>query len=425
LQHSTRERKGARHAVRVTRDASRWWEQPGRAAPARSETSEHARGGWGLGERGLGVRVALTLVLANARYWTSVAPLVHVELRRWSRRASAIPEENVREVALSKLRREHFNAEVAATLATLAPASRRDRVVAAIVAFEVLYDYLDGLSELRGELSLQSGRDLYAPFVAVFEQPAGGERLSAEEVAESFDDGGYLQELADTARLALAGLPAARAVAAAGRRAAQRCAEAQIRVHAKPRLSEEELERWALKSGSDYELLSWRDYTAGAVASVLAAHALIATAAEAATEQQADAIDAAYLTISALSTMLDSLVDYGSDVAAGDPWLLRLYGDRQLLSERLSEVAAGAVAQARQLPHAAHHLMTLLGVVAYYTSAPEAREPEVREVVARLHRELRPLVLPTLLVMRCWRMAKWIRHPRGRSGRGSDGRDGC
>jgi len=421
LQTSIRERKRARLGGKVARRATRRRERPARTS-AQDEAQTHRRAGSSLCERGLGIRVAVTLVLANARYWTSVAPLVRSELRRWSLRAGAIADEGLREVALGKLRHEHFNAEVAATLATLAPASRRARVIEAIVAYEVLYDYLDGLGELRGGSSLQSVRRLYEPFVAVWD----GEEPPAGAAAEAFeDDGGYLRELAQTVRVVLAELPGQRAVASAGRRAARRCAEAQIRAHAKPRLGEDELERWACESGAALGLPSWRDYMAGAVASVLVGHALIATAAEEATEQQAEAIDRAYLAISALSTMLDSLVDYGSDVATGDPWLLRLYGDREQLADRLGEVAASAVAQARLLPHAAHHLMTLLGVVAYYTSAPEAREQPAREIVARLHRELRPLILPTLLVMRCWRLAKRARHPLARARHDGDQRDGC
>lgn len=424
MQNSTRERKRARLGGRVARGATRRRERPAGTA-AQDEARTRPQAGSSLCEqRGLGVRVALRLVLANVRYWVSVAPLVRSELRRWSLRAGAIADEGLREVALGKLRREHFNAEVAATLATLAPASRRARVIEAIVAFEVLYDYLDGLSELRGASSLQSARRLYEPFVAVFEQPGAHPAPQSGEPID-LDDGGYGRELAETARVALAALPAERAVARAGRRAARRCAEAQIRIHAKPRLGEAQLERWVRDSGAPLDLPGWREYMAGAVASVLVGHALIAAAAEGATAQQAEAIDAAYLAISALSTMLDSLVDYESDLTTGDPWLLRLYGDRQLLADQLSAVAASAVAQARLLPHAAHHLMTLLGVVAYYTSAPEAREQPARDIVARLHRELRPLILPTLLVMRCWRLAKRIRHPRASGGRDGDPRDGC
>ncbi len=98
------------------------------------------------------IRAALALALANARYWPTVAPVVRRELERWRGRAQAIPDPELRALALSKLSGERFNAEVAATLATLAPRAHRRDAVEAIVALEVLFDHLDGRTEqpLRG-----------------------------------------------------------------------------------------------------------------------------------------------------------------------------------------------------------------------------------------------------------------------------------
>ena len=52
--------------------------------------------------------------------------------------------------------------------------------------------------------------------------------------------------------------------------------------------------------------------------------------------------------------------------------------------------------------------MTLVGVVAYYASAPGARDEPAAPIVARLRAQLRPLISPTLALMRCWRLAKRI-----------------
>jgi len=53
--------------------------------------------------------------------------------------------------------------------------------------------------------------------------------------------------------------------------------------------------------------------------------------------------------------------------------------------------------------------MTLTGVAAYYTSAPSATSELARPVTSRIQRELRPLITPTLAVMRTWRVAKRVR----------------
>jgi len=51
----------------------------------------------------------------------------------------------------------------------------------------------------------------------------------------------------------------------------------------------------------------------------------------------------------------------------------------------------------------------LIGVVAYYTSAPGARGELAAPIVKRLQAELQPLVSPTLALMRAWRLAKRMR----------------
>ena len=53
--------------------------------------------------------------------------------------------------------------------------------------------------------------------------------------------------------------------------------------------------------------------------------------------------------------------------------------------------------------------MVLVGTVAYYTSAPSARNEFARPVKRGIDRELRPLITPTLSVMRVWRAAKLVR----------------
>lgn len=378
------------------------------ASPSIAIPSAWMQARTGLSETELTIRAGAALVSANVRYWSGIAPQVRRELRRWSERASEIPDPRLRALAAGKLHAEHFNAQVAATLATAAPRRHRRRTVEAIVALEVLYDYLDGLTEMPATDPLRDRTQAYRAFTAVFDEdpPAGdaGERPHAS-------DGGYADALCSAARDAIATLPSASAVASAGRRAAERCATAQVCVHADAQLGAGQLEQWARERAAAEQSRDWREYLAGAVASVLAAHALIAAAGnDGVSEEQARAIDAAYLSISALSTVLDSLIDHERDLRAGDPWLVRLYGDPSALGATLPDVAERAVEQVRLLPDNAHHLMTLSGVVAYYSSAPEARRGGARRSVRELHRELRPIIFPTLAVMRIWRLAKKTRN---------------
>ncbi len=349
----------------------------------------------------------VALAVANARYWTSVAPIARAQLRRWDDRARAIPDPALRALALAKLDAERFNAEVAATLATLAARPQRARTVEAIVALEVMYDYLDGLTEQPTPDPLGSGRCLFTAFTdALGAAPAQTDDYFRHHPS---DDGGYLAALSATTSAALATLPAWSAVSDVALRSATRCAQAQVRVHSAPRAGAAQLREWATAQAAG-TALEWREFVAGAVSSVLAVHALIAAAADIrSTPAQAAAIDSAYLSISALSTMLDGVIDYEQDSASGEAWYVRHYDSRAALADRIAVVVRDARRQAQTLPNAAHHTMTLVGVVAYYTSAREATQGIAAPLTRRVHDELGALMAPTLAVMRAWRGAKRLR----------------
>jgi len=362
------------------------------------------------------VRAGAALVLANARYWSGVAPLARRELARWERRALAIHDPLLAGAARANLGAERFNAQLAATLATLAPRALRARAVAAIVALQVAYDYLDTLTEQPTAARLLAdplgdGRRLQQALldaVAPASEPHGG---YYDGLAHA-DDGGYLRELVNTVRGALGGLPGAATIAPVALRAAARCAEAQVLAHAAPLTGDAELERWARSEAAGEGALDWPELLAGAQASVLALHALIAAAADPRTSSNdAERIDAAYLHIAAL-TMLDSLIDSEQDAASGQPGYAHRYDSPEQLARRLGELAREAAGQARGLPHAGHHTMTLAGVVAFYASDPAASSPPARPAIACVRSELVPLIAPTLLVMRIWRTGKLLRRPR-------------
>lgn len=359
-------------------------------------------------DRRLSARAGVALVLANARYWTTVAPEVRAQLARWRTRAGEIENPELRVLALHTLREEGFATEVAATLATLTPRRHRTAAVRGIVALEVMYDYLDGVTEQPAPDPLANGRRLFRAFTDALDPSA---QLDEDYYRDhpSGSDGGYLRELAETVRKTLACLPKADALASTMQGAAARCAEAEVLTHADALSDTAIAVRWA-RATANGSGLDWREYLAGAASSVLIVHALIALAGdERTTAAHAAPIDDVYLALGVLSTMLDSIVDYEQDAADGTLAYINHYDDRSQLGQRLVHVARQAAARARDAPASAHHLMTMTGVAAYYTSAPSATSELALPVTSRIQTELRPLITPTLAVMRAWRLAKRLR----------------
>jgi tetraprenyl-beta-curcumene synthase len=362
-----------------------------------------------ISDRRLVARTGLDLLLTNVRYWSNVAPIVRRELRRWELRAQAIENPELRRVALEKLHGESFHAEAAAMLATLAPRDRRSDVVKAIVALELLFDYLDGLTERPSVDPLGEGERLFGAYTdAVTDGSRAGGHSARNRGTDH--DGGYLESLSRTVTAAMARLPAASAITDVAHRAAMRGAQTQIRMHAALDLGTEQLEQWASAEAVDMGI-EWRDLLAGAASSVLALHALIIAAADPLTTcDEAIAIESAYFSICVLLTLLDGLVDHERDShQAPRPGYVDLYETRDALSRAVSNAAQRAAGQARLLRHGPHHAMALVGVVAYYTSDPGAENKLARPVVEHLHRQLAPLIFPTLACLRAWRIAKRAR----------------
>jgi hypothetical protein len=152
---------------------------------------------------------------------------------------------------------------------------------------------------------------------------------------------------------------------------------------------------------------------------VLAVHALIAHAAKetdaARASTAAERLVAAYMPIGAVITLLDGVVDEDADARRGvrPSGLIALYGDGGELPDVLAELAREAAVRAATVPDGDHHLLTLIGAVAYWTTAAGARRGLGADVSARLRSELSPAIWPAVVLMNSWRSAKGIRIAAG------------
>lgn len=344
---------------------------------------------------------AIAFGFAHARYWLTVAPKVRGELRRWHDRAEAIADPTLREHAAEKLRRERANTEAIATLCTLAPHRLRHPLVVAAVALQVMYDYLDAVTEQDVDRPLRNSRQLFRTFEVALtpgEDPVDYYRYNPQH-----DDSGYLDTLVATARDALAHLPALPVVLPAVRDATARFAEAQARSHAVPQEGVVQLERWAQHPAEEADL-AWWEWAAGAAASILAVHALLSAAADSRTTRiEATAIDHTYLLASTLTTMLDSLVDDEHDATTNSHRYIAYYPTPHAAGCRIIEIAQRARDTTRRLPDAAHHAITVAGIAAFYLSSVNARHGIARQIAPTIIDALKPTILPALAALTLWR----------------------
>ena len=295
-----------------------------------------------------------------------LAPRVRAQLERRRGGARRIPDPVLRGAALGALEGRRANAEAVAVFALLAPRRRRAAALRAIVSLQVAVDYLDALEEAGADVG---GR------------PA---------------DGGYLTALERESRETAASLPSYGRVSPLVTRAVERCKGGQRRTHAAAASGDPAaLRAWAEGLGKVAEprirLSSppagkvedgvpagegylWWEVAAGASSSV-AAHALIAAAADPRTSAaEAEAIDAAYFPpVGALTVLLDDLVDRAADAAAGEHNHIAYYGGEEAAAERLALLVLRARAAIAPLRRRPLHAAILAGVVGFYAAALPAR----------------------------------------------------
>lgn len=349
--------------------------------------------------------LATAFLSAAQCYWLSVFPRVHHELDYWRRRASEIPDPELRYLALETHRSKWCNVEGAAAFATLAPPAHRHAAIRVLVTFQAAYDYADMLAEQPQDDPIANGLSLHQPLLVALDANATHPNYYAHNRLNN--DGGYLRALTDGCRRAFELLPAHAMVAPAGMRVAKRIASYQSLNHSGSR-AHEALARWAQGETPSGTGLRWWE-TSAACASSLTALALLSAAADPALDpRDVLAIESAYHPwVGALHTLLDSLIDWNEDELSGQVSLLDCYDSIAELAETMGTLARRSREAIASLPQASRHAVLLAGMTGLYLSAPEARSPRAKRASDLVHGALGDdLMRPTLLVMQARRVVR-------------------
>jgi tetraprenyl-beta-curcumene synthase len=347
--------------------------------------------------RGASVRL---FAAAARRYWFGVFPAARSTQRRFLALAEAIPDPLLRADALASHHDKGSNSEGLAALAILAPAHRRAEVARSLVAYQLMLDYLDGVSERPSDDSLANGLSLHRAFEVALDPSAAS--VDYYEHADADADGGYLNELIASCRAPLAGLPSYEVARAPLLRQARLCRESQALNHAlRFTPVDEQLDDWAARTASEAELepgFEWWELIAAAAASSLCVGALLAlAAAPGATEAEARQVESAYFPwASGLNALLDSLVDLDEDPE--DASHLRRYPSRGHAAERLVAIARGARERVSALPDGALHEAILAAMGALYLVHEDAWRPGREPISLAVYDALGPLARPSLTV---------------------------
>jgi tetraprenyl-beta-curcumene synthase len=314
-----------------------------------------------------------------------------------------IPDAVIREDALLALARKRTHAHGAA-LFWILPRRRNLQLLRLLVAYELIWDLLDNLSEHAAAAGQTDGRQLH---LAIAEAIDPGARISDYyEQHPWHEDGGYLRALVEACRAGCAKLPSYGRVRELALRDARMAQVLALNHDPDQARRDDGLRRWVGDHFPGQRLASWWEI-AGAASAPLTIHALLALAAEpACTDAEIVAVHRAYFPwLSAATTMLDSYVDQAEDAENGDHSYVSHYPGSDCAERGVQQLVLRSVAEARALPRGPTHAIIAAAMVTMYLSKSSARTPAMRKTTHSLvcaGGSLTRLLLP---ILRAWRIA--------------------
>ncbi len=326
------------------------------------------------------------------------------EVRHWRARASEIPDQPLRNDALSALARKRGHTDGAALLWTI-PSVRNPNLLRLLVAYEIIWDFLDGVNERGAAAGQLNGRQLHLALLDALDltRPV----TDYYRYHQWGDDGGYLRILVEACRQHCRGLPSYWAIRPLLVREATRAQVLAINHDLDPALRDMDLRKWATETFPASTDANWFELT-GAASASLTVHALLALGAEPARSDGhrfAHTCGAYFPWISTATTMLDSYVDQAEDGANGDHSYVSHYPTPQVAAARIHELVERSLIEARALRDGERHVVIVACMVAMYLSKDSAHTEALNATTGSLVRAGGSLTRLLLPILRLWRIA--------------------
>jgi tetraprenyl-beta-curcumene synthase len=344
---------------------------------------------------------ALAAAAVRQLAWSS--RLAEREVRAWLMRAMHIPAAAIRRDAVNALtyKRGHIDG---AALFSVIPVLCPRMLVRLLVAYQVMFDFLDSANERAVAMGIANGRQLHLALVDALDQRRP---LSDYYFHHPWgDDGGFLDALVDTCRNGCAALPRYATVQRFVVAEARRFEVLALNHEADPTRRIAALQDWARRERTGPASGPWYELTA-ARSSSLAIHALLALSVERAVDaMEVSLVRRAYTgVLPVMGTMLDSYVDQLEDRTNGDHSYVGHYPNSDMAVKRLGQILRCSLREALALPNGERHAVIVACMTALYLSKDSARSGELRDGTASLVAAGGSLTRLLVPVLRAWRLA--------------------
>lgn len=315
--------------------------------------------------------------------YVKILPAVHHELAYWKKRASEIPNDELRKQALASIAHKAFHCEGGAILALLAKHDYK-KSIQFIVAYQTISDYLDNLCDRS--TSLDPG-----DFSALHESMC--DALSPEQKVKNYyrkredqDDGGYLCDLVTTCQKVLRQTPSYKMIHQDLLQLCDYYSDLQIHKHVVVHERVSRLQNWFSQYESKLPPMKWYEFSACS-GSTLGIFCLVSYAMRK-DFMKRDAIslfNGYFPYIQGLHILLDYFIDQEEDRIGGDLNFCFYYENHEQLFKRLIHFLQEADKYTEGIPHRKFHQLINRGLIGIYLSDEKVKQqPHVRKLAREL-----------------------------------------
>ncbi|MFT8362816.1 MAG: tetraprenyl-beta-curcumene synthase family protein [Sporolactobacillus sp.] len=328
-----------------------------------------------------------TPLLLMAKIYRKVLPPVHRELAQWKEKANAIPDPELRRQALDSISGKTFHCEGGA-IYSLITAQKREAVIAFIVAYQTISDYLDNLCDRSDSLDPKDFRCLHQAMIDALTPDAPLHDYYQYRSHRS--DGGYLSQLVATCRRVLAQLENYSVIAPVLLELAGFYCDLQVHKHVKCDQRVPRLMAWFQNYKSRMPKMSWYEFSACS-GSTLGIFCLVSYAAARGAEMDEQLVatikNSYFPWVQGLHILMDYFVDQEEDRIEGDLNFCFYYRSEKQLIERFNHFIEEADAAINGMPDKQFHRMINRGLLGIYLADRKvSHQPTVRLLARRLLR---------------------------------------
>jgi tetraprenyl-beta-curcumene synthase len=300
------------------------------------------------------------------KVYKEVMPIVHEELLKWKKKASNIPNEELRTQALASINDKTFHCEGGSIMGLLACGEFK-KAIRFIVAYQTISDYLDNLCDRSTSLDPLDFAALHESMPhALTPHATLGEYY---RYREDQNDGGYLHALVQTCQEVLASIEHYPLIKSHLLELCRYYCDLQIHKHVREEERVHRLETWFHEHQEKFPNMTWYEFSACA-GSTLGIFCLVSYSFQRAfTKQQAMQIMSGYFPyIQGLHILLDYFIDQEEDEEEGDLNFCFYYPEQEEMMKRFYHFVSEADKKIKGLPHEHFHHFINRGLLGLYLS---------------------------------------------------------